>query len=124
MRSKPRSPTTKKITPNLSLGVSLTAAAASHVRACLSGRPAAGIRLAVRPSGCSGLAYIVEFADNLVAGDITFASHGVTIITDPKSLVHIEGMEVDYVREGLQTGLKFNNPNVKDSCGCGESFTT
>ncbi|MGI9296357.1 MAG: HesB/IscA family protein [Gammaproteobacteria bacterium] len=106
------------------MGVSLTAAAAAHVRGRMSGRPAAGIRLAVRPSGCSGLAYIVEFADNLAEGDVTFASHGVTIVTDPKSLVHIEGMEVDYVREGLQAGLKFNNPNVKDSCGCGESFTT
>lgn len=106
------------------MGVSLTPAAATHVRECLSARPAAGIRLAVRPSGCSGLAYIVEFADNPEEGDITFASHGITIITDPKSLVHIEGMEVDYVREGLQAGLKFNNPNVKESCGCGESFTT
>ncbi len=106
------------------MGVSLTPAAAAHVRDCLSARPATGIRFAVRPSGCSGLAYIVEFADNLGEGDITFASHGITIITDPKSLVHIEGMEVDYVREGLQSGLKFNNPNVKDSCGCGESFTT
>lgn len=106
------------------MGVSLTAAAAAHVRDCLSARPAAGIRFAVRPSGCSGLAYIVEFADCLAEGDITFDSRGVTIITDPKSLVHIEGMEVDFVRDGLQTGLKFNNPNVKDSCGCGESFTT
>ena len=67
---------------------------------------------------------MVEFADQLDEGDITFDSHGVTIVTDPKSLVHIEGMEVDYVQEGLQAGLKFNNPNVKDSCGCGESFTT
>lgn len=106
------------------MGVSLTASAAAHVRDCLSSRPAAGIRLAVRPSGCSGLAYVVEFADQLDEGDITFDSHGVTIVTDPKSLVHIEGMEVDYVQEGLQAGLKFNNPNVKDSCGCGESFTT
>ena len=106
------------------MSVSLTAAAADHVRSCLSDRPAAGIRLAVRPSGCSGFAYVVEFADNTEEGDVTFDSHGVTIITDPRSLVHIEGMEVDYVREGLQAGLKFNNPNVKDSCGCGESFTT
>ncbi|MGU9951828.1 MAG: HesB/IscA family protein [Gammaproteobacteria bacterium WSBS_2016_MAG_OTU1] len=106
------------------MSVSLTAAAAVHVRSCLSERPSAGIRLAVRPSGCSGLAYVVEFADDIQEGELTFDSHGVTIITDPRSLVHIEGMEVDYVREGLQAGLKFNNPNVKDSCGCGESFTT
>lgn len=106
------------------MAVSLTAAAADHVRLCLADRPAVGIRLGVRPSGCSGLAYVVEFVDGLREGDITFDSQGVTIVTDPKSLVHIEGMEVDYVREGLQAGLKFNNPNVKDSCGCGESFTT
>lgn len=104
--------------------VSLTAVAAEHVRRCLAERPAVGIRLAVRPSGCSGLAYVVEYADALQEGDITFDSFGITVITDPKSLVHIDGMQVDYVHEGLQSGLKFNNPNVKDSCGCGESFTT
>lgn len=108
------------------MSVSLTAAAVAHMRECIAGRSrqTAGIRLAVRSSGCSGLAYVVEFADELREGDITFESDGVTILTDPKSLPHIRGMEVDYVREGLQSGLKFNNPNVKESCGCGESFTT
>ena len=106
------------------MSVSLTAAAADHVRRCIAERPAAGIRLGVRPSGCSGLSYVVEFADRMREGDLTFDSRGITIITDPKSLVHIAGMEVDYVREGLQAGLKFNNPNVKDSCGCGVSFNT
>ena len=106
--------------------LALTESAAAHIRQCLSGRQqtAVGVRVAVRPSGCSGLAYLVEFADAVSANDITFHSYGITIITDAKSLVHIAGMEVDYVREGLQAGLKFNNPNVKDACGCGESFTT
>ncbi len=106
------------------MSVSLTESAAAHVRRCLAERDSAGIRLAVRPSGCSGLAYVVEFAGLPQEGDISFHSRGITILTDPKSLIHIAGMEVDYVREGLQAGLKFNNPNVKDSCGCGESFTT
>ncbi|MDM5147939.1 iron-sulfur cluster assembly accessory protein [Candidatus Persebacteraceae bacterium Df01] len=108
------------------MAISLTASAAEHVRRCLGDRTkqAVGIRLGVRSSGCSGLAYVVEYANSLQDGDLTFDSHGVTVVTDPKSLVHMEGMEVDYVREGLQEGLKFNNPNVKDSCGCGESFTT
>lgn len=108
------------------MSVSLTAAAAEHVRQSIAARnqQTTGIRFAIRSSGCSGLAYVVEFADGLRDGDITFNSCGITIVTDPKSLIHIQGMEVDYVREGLQTGLKFNNPNVKDSCGCGESFTT
>lgn len=106
------------------MSVSLTESAAKHVRQCLAGRPAAGVRFAVRPSGCSGLAYVVEFADSEQTGDVVFDSRGVKIFTDPKSLAHIAGMEVDYVRDGLQAGLKFNNPNVKNSCGCGESFTT
>lgn len=106
------------------MSISLTAAAAEHVRGCFLTRPSVGIRLGVRSSGCSGLAYVIEFADALRDGDITFDSQGITIVTDPKSLTHIAGMEVDFVKDGLQEGLKFNNPNVKDSCGCGVSFTT
>ena len=106
------------------MSISLTTAAAEHVRCCLATRPSVGIRLGVRSSGCSGFAYVIEFADALREGDITFDSQGITIVTDTKSLTHIAGMEVDFVKDGLQEGLKFNNPNVKDSCGCGESFTT
>ncbi len=108
------------------MAITLTTSAAEHMRRCLADRDktSAGIRLGVKPSGCSGLSYIVEYANAMQEGDVQFQSNGITVITDPKSLVHLEGMEVDYVRDGLQEGLKFNNPNVKDSCGCGESFTT
>ena len=110
------------------MAVTLTDSAARHVRRCCSARGdnTLGVRLAVRPSGCSGLAYVIEYVDsnNLQEGDLTFESHGVTLVIDPKSMVHVNGTELDYLREGLQEGFKFNNPNVKDACGCGESFTT
>lgn len=81
-----------------------------------------GIRLAVRTSGCSGLAYALEFADRVEPDDVELESHGVRIVVDPKSLVYLDGAEVDYVRKGMKEGFKFNNPNAKESCGCGDSF--
>src|SRR5712691_2530595 len=81
-----------------------------------------GLRLGVRTSGCSGLAYRIEYADAVNPEDQTFESHGVKVIVDPKSLQFLDGTELDFTREGLNEGLKFNNPNVKDECGCGESF--
>ena len=75
----------------------------------------------MRTSGCSGLAYKLEFADQ-VTGDLEFESHGVKVVVDPKSLQFIDGTELDYTREGLNEGFKFRNPKVKDECGCGESF--
>ncbi|NCN23815.1 MAG: iron-sulfur cluster assembly protein IscA, partial [Gallionella sp.] len=81
-----------------------------------------GLRIGVRTSGCSGMAYKLEFADQLAEDDLQFVSHGVTLLVDAKSLPYIEGMELDYTREGLNEGFKFNNPNVKNECGCGESF--
>jgi len=80
------------------------------------------LRLGVRTSGCSGMAYVIEFADKVEAEDNVFESHGVKVIVDPKSLAFLDGTEVDFTREGLNEGFKFNNPNVKNSCGCGESF--
>ena len=105
--------------------ITLTENAARHVRDFSAKRESRGlgIRLGVRTSGCSGLAYVLEFADDLRADDVAFESQGVTIVTDPKSLAYVDGTELDYVREGLQEGFRFNNPNVKDACGCGESFT-
>lgn len=82
----------------------------------------AGIRLGVKTTGCSGLAYVLEFVDELAAEDLVFESHGVRVIIDPKSLVYLDGTELDFVREGLNEGFKFNNPNVRGECGCGESF--
>jgi iron-sulfur cluster assembly protein len=81
-----------------------------------------GLRLGVRTTGCSGLAYKIEYADDALPEDVKFESHGVTVVVDPKSLPYLDGTELDFAREGLNEGFKFNNPNVKDECGCGESF--
>ena len=103
--------------------ISLTEPAAEHVRAQLAERGrGAGIRLGVRNSGCSGLAYVLEFADEQQPDDEIIEAHGVKLFVDAKSLVYLQGTELDLVREGLNVGLKFNNPNVKAECGCGESF--
>lgn len=105
------------------MAVTLTEKAAKHVTNYIAKRgKGVGLRLGVRTSGCSGMAYKLEFADEVAADDITFESHGVTVLIDPKSLPYLEGTELDYAREGLNEGFKFNNPNVKDACGCGESF--
>ncbi len=81
------------------------------------------MRIGVRTSGCSGFAYKLEFADAIAAEDQAFESHGVKILVDQKSLPLVDGTELDYTREGLNEGFKFRNPNVKDTCGCGESFS-
>ncbi|MDX5444992.1 MAG: iron-sulfur cluster assembly protein IscA [Zoogloeaceae bacterium] len=105
------------------MGVTLSEKAAKHVRNYLTKRGKGfGIRLGVRTSGCSGMAYKLEFVDEQQAEDLVFESHGVNVVVDPKSLPYIDGTELDFVREGLNEGFKFNNPNVKDACGCGESF--
>lgn len=105
------------------MAISMTEAAAKHVQRSLEGRgKGEGIRLGVRTTGCSGLAYVPEFVDELAAEDLVFESHGVKVIIDPKSLVYLDGTELDFTREGLNEGFKFNNPNVRGECGCGESF--
>ncbi|MCB1954366.1 MAG: iron-sulfur cluster assembly protein IscA [Rhodocyclaceae bacterium] len=105
------------------MAVTMSERAAKHVSNFISKRgKGIGIRLGVRTSGCSGMAYKLEFADDREDEDLTFESHGVTILVDPKSLPYLDGTELDYVREGLNEGFRFNNPNVKDACGCGESF--
>jgi iron-sulfur cluster assembly protein len=103
--------------------VSLTPAAARHVeRALLNRGSGIGLRLAVKTSGCSGFAYALEFVDALKADDQCFETHGTKVIVDSLSLGMLDGTELDFVREGLNEGFKFNNPNAKTSCGCGESF--
>jgi iron-sulfur cluster assembly protein len=103
--------------------VTLSERAAKHVSAFLAKRGrGVGVRLGVRTSGCSGMAYKLEFADDVTPDDLVFESHGLKVLVDPKSLVYLDGTELDFVREGLNEGFKFNNPNVKDQCGCGESF--
>jgi len=103
--------------------ITLTENAAKHVQSSISKRgKGVGLRVGVRTSGCSGMAYKLEFADNLNPEDVSFESHGVKVLVDPKSLPYIDGTELDYTREGLNEGFKFKNPKVKDECGCGESF--
>jgi iron-sulfur cluster assembly protein len=103
--------------------ITLTESAAKHVGAQLARRgKGVGLRLGVRTSGCSGMAYKIEFVDELKPDDLRFECHGVTVVIDPKSLPFLEGTELDFTKEGLNEGLKFNNPNVKGECGCGESF--
>ena len=106
------------------MAVTLSERVANHVATYLTKRgKGIGLRLGVRTSGCSGVAYKLEFADTVEPDDVTFESHGVKVLIDAKSLPYLEGTELDYTREGLSEGFKFNNPNVKDACGCGESFT-
>lgn len=103
--------------------VTLSAAAAQHVSRFLAKRgKGIGVRLGVKTSGCSGMAYKLEFADAAEPDDIVFESHGLKVLVDPKSLPYLDGTELDFAKEGLNEGFKFNNPNVKDQCGCGESF--
>lgn len=106
------------------MSISLTENAAKRVEKYLANRgKGLGLRLGVRTTGCSGMAYTLEFVDERQGDDIMFESHGIKVFVDPKSLVYIDGTELDFAKEGLNEGFKFNNPNVKDECGCGESFT-
>ncbi|PSW19678.1 iron-sulfur cluster assembly protein IscA [Photobacterium sanctipauli] len=105
------------------MAISITEAAAGRVATFLENRgKGLGLRLGVRTSGCSGMAYVLEFVDDLEEGDQVFEEKGVKIIVDAKSLVYLEGTELDFAKEGLNEGFKFNNPNVSSECGCGESF--
>lgn len=104
------------------MSVSLTENAARRVQNLLAKRGGIGLRLAIKTAGCSGMTYALEFADAAGRDELKFESHGVTLLIDPKSLPYLEGTEVDFVREGLNESFRFNNPNVKSQCGCGESF--
>ena len=105
------------------MAVTLTEAAARHVTRYMTKRgKGVGVRLGVKTTGCSGLAYKLEYADEFAPEDTVFEGHGVKVLVDPKSLPYIDGTELDFVREGLNEGFKFHNPREKDRCGCGESF--
>jgi len=106
------------------VAITLTPPAAKHVAAFLVNRgKGIGLRLGVKTSGCSGMAYIIEFVDVLNDDDVMFADKGVNVIVDKKSLAYLDGTELDFVKEGLNEGFEFNNPNVNGECGCGESFS-
>ncbi len=105
--------------------ITLTESAAQHVQSMLEKRgQGIGLRLSTKKSGCTGFAYVVDYADELDAGDQVFESFGVKVVVNQAHLPNIDGMEVDFVRSNvLNQGFEFRNPNVKDMCGCGESFS-
>jgi len=107
------------------MAVTLTNTAADHVSNMLRKRGhGIGLRIGIKKSGCTGFAYVVDYADNVIGDEHVFESHGVKVIVPPASLDKIDGMEVDFVKENLlQEGFEFRNPKVKDACGCGESFS-
>lgn len=105
------------------MAVQLTERAAQHVRKALAKHGGAqGLRIGVKASGCSGYAYTVDYVHDIHADDQVYETHGVKVVVDPKSLVFLDGIEVDFVRQGLNEVFQFNNPKVKNQCGCGESF--
>lgn len=104
--------------------ITLTTVAHDRVSSFLTNRGRGiGIRLSVQTTGCSGLGYNIEFVDEVQPEDEIFEYNGVKVVVDKKSLIYLDGTEVDYVKEGLNEGFEFNNPNAKAKCGCGESFT-
>jgi iron-sulfur cluster assembly protein len=105
------------------MSISISEAAARHVTRYITKRgKGVGVRLGVKTTGCSGLAYKLEYADEIAPEDVVFEGNGVKVLVDPKSLAYIDGTELDFVREGLNEGFRFVNPNERDRCGCGESF--
>ncbi len=106
------------------MAITMTQDAATHIDNFLIKRgKGLGIRLGIKTTGCSGMAYVLEYVDEVDESDAVFEQFGVSIFVDPKSLVYIDGTEMDFVKEGLNEGFLFRNPNTKGECGCGESFT-
>jgi iron-sulfur cluster assembly protein len=106
------------------MAITLTETAAARVKHHLHQQAGAvGLRLGIKKTGCSGFAYVVDYAQATAAGDVVFEDNGVKVVVDRDSLPYLDGTQVDYVRQGLNESFKFINPNVKDECGCGESFT-
>ena len=109
---------------NNDMSISLTESAAQHVKNYLEKRgKGVGVRLGVKTTGCSGMSYTIEYADDVEKEDHVFEDKGVKVIVNPKSMVYLNGTELDFTREGLNEGFQFKNPNEKDRCGCGESFS-
>ena len=106
------------------MAITLTEKAANRVRTFLTQRgKGEGLRLGIKTVGCSGKAYVIDYADTIEPGDKVFASHGVKVIVNEQNLPFLDGTEVDYARQGMSEGFQFNNPNAKGQCGCGESFS-
>jgi iron-sulfur cluster assembly protein len=105
------------------MSISLTERAARHVERFLANHAGNGLRVGVKPTGCSGYMYVVQPAQEVNEHDRVFTSQGIQIVVDDESLKYLDGTEVDFAREGLNEGFRFANPNVKATCGCGESFS-
>lgn len=106
------------------MAITLTESAAERVKTYVAAQPnAIGLRLGVRKTGCSGFAYVLDYAQTAAAEDVVFDSDGMSVVVDRDSLAMVDGTEIDFVREGLNQSFKFRNPNIKDECGCGESFS-
>jgi iron-sulfur cluster assembly protein len=106
------------------MAVTLTPAAADRVKSFLHSRGhGVGLRLGIRKTGCSGYAYVVNYAEEVAAGDTVFEDQGVTVVVDSDSLALVDGTEVDFVRHGLNEAFRFKNPKARSECGCGESFS-
>lgn len=105
------------------MAITMTPSAQAHIKQFLENRGhGVGIKIAIKTSGCSGLSYVLEFVDKANDHDEMFEQDGIKLFVDPKSLVYLDGTEMDFVKEGLNEGFEFNNPNMKNECGCGESF--
>ena len=106
------------------MAISLTESAAERVRSYLANRgKGIGLRVGVKKTGCSGFAYVVNYADEVSDSDIVFDQKGVKVVVDAESLPLIDGTQVDFVKQGLNEAFQFRNPNVTGQCGCGESFS-
>ena len=106
------------------MSVALTEKAADQIKKQLQKRgKGVGLRLGIKKAGCSGFAYVIDYADRIAENDAVFEHHGVKVIVDAEQLDYLNGIELDYAKEGINEAFRFNNPNVKDTCGCGESFT-
>jgi len=105
------------------MAITITEQAAEHISSCITKRgKGIGLRLAVRTTGCSGMAYVLEYVDEVNEDDIVFEQYDINIFVDKKSFSYLDGTELDFGKDGLNEGIQFNNPNVADECGCGESF--
>ena len=106
------------------MAITLTQSAADRVRDYLQRRGSGiGLRLGVKKTGCSGFAYVINYADEVAPDDVIFEDSGVAVVVDTESLKLIDGTEVDFVKEGLNEAFKFRNPQAAGECGCGESFS-
>jgi iron-sulfur cluster assembly protein len=105
------------------MAITLTDSAAQRVASYLEKRGGVGVRLGVKKTGCSGFSYVVDYADQANPEDVVFEQHGVKVLVSRDNLALLDGTRVDFVRKGLNESFQFDNPNVKDACGCGESFT-